>query len=747
VGGVSGRLEEDPLPISEACLKVGSASDDTADFIYDAQDRDGQKIIVLHRALPLAFRLLMSFLGIFEIFTLAFGTYRIALTGQPPSADDRGVKLGDYVDASLNSLLGSVLSWLDVLYGRPWVVPFVLFPAMLVVAGFFHWQAARRFQPYLKAAKKRIAALQSALGTDKDPSAERDSFASNYVSVAETMIAPGAGAATIIQAWREFEETIIDSSLTPIRNTARPSAFFSRSTPRFSDLTFASNVFVGVGLILTFLGLVVALNKAAAGMTGGDVNAAKGALAGLLTVAGAKFFTSIGGLIASIWLRFVEHGLTKRVRAMTDQMCELLERGLLYVSAQRLAVEQLDVLREQRDQLKTFNTDFAMQLGDRIGAQFQLAVAPMNASMDRLAQNLGEMTSGIGDSAKRAIEEISGDQLRGLSDVLAALSLKIEGISSAVAQSGGEAAQQIRGAGADFAQAATEIRSAFERLTGQVEAIGGVLQASSQAAAKAQEDMIQTALRDLADAQAKNGAVIAQVIEDLRNAGKTAAGIVQSSIQGALSDSLADGQRLIAGALQESGEVLRANATELARAVGEAATTVSRASDGFARSGQEAIRSADAFGEIATRANVTAENVDRIGKGLQEITTPLARAVQAIDASVAKMQTSLQSNLEADAAALQQMRDLAEGMRQTHSAAEKAWLEYRARFEGVDRAFASSADQMAETLRSTLNELIAFAGKIDRELGAAVGKLSSSLSVIEDYASALDDYIKSERRA
>jgi hypothetical protein len=73
VGRVSGRLEEDTLPISEACLKVRSASDDTADFIYEAQD--AHKIIVFHHALPLACRLLMSYPGFCEIFTLAFGTY------------------------------------------------------------------------------------------------------------------------------------------------------------------------------------------------------------------------------------------------------------------------------------------------------------------------------------------------------------------------------------------------------------------------------------------------------------------------------------------------------------------------------------------------------------------------------------------------------------------------------------------------------------------------------------------------
>ena len=51
---------------------------------------------------------------------------------------------------------------------------------------------------------------------------------------------------------------------------------------------------------------------------------------------------------------------------------------------------------------------------------------------------------GIGSAAARkAIEEVSGDQLRGLSEVLGTLGLKIESISTAVGSSGDEAARQV----------------------------------------------------------------------------------------------------------------------------------------------------------------------------------------------------------------------------------------------------------------------------------------------------------------
>ena len=189
------------------------------------------------------------------------------------------------MEVALNGALDMVLRALEIVYGRPWVVPFILLPAMLLVAGYLHWRSEREIRPFLTAARARVSALKVALGDSGDPLTERQAFASNYLSVGSTMGKEEPGAGSLVQAWREFQESFVDENADPIRNTSRPAAFFGRVAPRLAYLTFASNVFVGVGLILTFLGLIVALNKAAQGMSGENVAAAKGALAGLLTVA------------------------------------------------------------------------------------------------------------------------------------------------------------------------------------------------------------------------------------------------------------------------------------------------------------------------------------------------------------------------------------------------------------------------------------------------------------------------------
>jgi len=425
----------------------------------------------------------------------------------------------------------------------------------------------------------------------------------------------------------------------------------------------------------------------------------------------------------------------------------MLERGLLYVPPQRLAVEQLEIMKEQRDQLKTFNTDFAMQLGDRIGAQFQQAMAPMTSSIHEMVDSMKEVTSGIGDGAKKAIEEVSGDQLRGLSEVLATLGLKIEAISTAVGSSGDEAARQIRDAGSDFAKAAADIREAFDRLASQVDGMGQKFQTQSASAAQAQDETLQRVLSDLSVAQAKSAEAIGEAVEGLKRAGLEAAATMQAEVQAVLARGVAEGQRAFTSAVEVSADELRATVLGLSKAVGSAADSVDRASSGFIRSGENAVRSAEALSGVTGQANTVAASITEAGKGFGTVAAPIVRAAQAIDDAISKIQTAIQAGRSADIQALEQMKALAEQMKGTSAAAEKAWDDYRKRFADVDKSLAVAADKMSSTLGDSLSQFSTFATKTDNALADAVSKLSNALTPIEDYAEALSDYVEQQSKA
>jgi hypothetical protein len=645
----------------------------------------------------------------------------------------------------MNDILDLILGGLDFVYGKRWVAPFVLLPVMFAMAAIVRHGAVKRTRPYLAAVHTRIEKVREALGSDPDPAVERNSFAEEYIEVSRVMGEDGPGAHGLVLAWREFQETMVDENDVPVRNANRPGVFFSRVAPKQIGLTFWSNIFVGAGLILTFLGLIVALNTASQGMSGDDINVAKQSLQELLIVAGSKFFTSVAGLGSSIWLRFAEHNLTIKVRHQTDLLCELLERGLLYVSPQRLAVEQLDVLREQRDQLKFFNTDVALQLSDRIGAQFTEVMEPVTASLNALNDNMTSVTQGIGAGAAKAIQEVSGEQLRGLSETLANLSGRLDAISQTVGSSSDDAARQIRLAGEDFKAAASDIRTAFQELTLKVDGMGTRLTEQGEAASAAQREALANIMTGIEDAQGRATVMITQAVAALEGAGAAAANSLQDRVREGLEESVKASQQTFRVAIEESGQALRETTGSLSKAVGEAAQQVERAGAGFAQTGEKAEKTAEAMRSVTDNARSVAASLGDAAQGFANAANPVAQAAQSVNQAALQLAQTVAADRAADSAALTQMTSLSDGIRATQEAAEEAWREYRARFEAVDRALAAATEKLAETLGDSLTEFRKFAQDTDREMASAVSRLGNTLTQLEDYVGSLDEYVEETR--
>ena len=647
----------------------------------------------------------------------------------------------------MDRLLDIILGALNLVYGERWVAPFVVLPVMFILAAIVRFRALAVTKPYLKAATYRVQVLREALGDDPDPVAERAAFADNYIATSAKMNDESNGAHGLILAWREFQESMVDETASPVGNTSRPAAFFNRIAPKQTMLTFASNIFVGVGLILTFLGLIVALNTAASGMAGHDVTVAKQSLQQLLVVAGAKFFTSVAGLGASIWLRFAEHNLTKRVRAVTDQLCELLERGLLYVSPQRLAVEQLEVMREQRDQLKFFNTDVALQLSERIGAQFTQAMAPVTASLSALSDNMASVTQGIGAGAREAIEKVSGDQLRGLSETLSDLRNRLDQIGTAVNTSGDEAANKIRLAGEDFAAAAKDIREAFAGLSTQVDRIGKDMTSQGDAANAAQKQALENILASIEAAQAKSVAMVSGILEALKNGSVETVDTMRREVGSTLKAGVEASQETFRIAIEESGQALKETAGSLSRAVGEAAQQVERAAIGLSRTGDGAERTAEAIRLVTDNARLVASALGDASTGFSQAAGPVAEAAKSVSQAANQLTKTIAEDRSAATQAIGEMKELASGVRATHSAATEAWQQYRARFEGVDRSLADATDKLAQTLADSLTQFRDFAQKVDREMASAVSRLGNTMTQIEEYAESLDEFVEHARKS
>ena len=121
---------------------------------------------------------------------------------------------------------------------------------------------------------------------------------------------------------------------------------FGRFDESARTLEWWANIFVAIGLVFTFLGIVAALSEATAQMaaSGGTGAAAQASLLGLLAIAATKFWTSIAGVLTSIVLRVVARGRRKRIDGLEEDLFATLDASVDLLSPQRVMVDQLRTL-------------------------------------------------------------------------------------------------------------------------------------------------------------------------------------------------------------------------------------------------------------------------------------------------------------------------------------------------------------------------------------------------------------------
>jgi hypothetical protein len=158
--------------------------------------------------------------------------------------------------------------------------------------------------------------------------AHETQFASRFSEIDSAMQRSGLFSSALAQAWRRYRKTFAFNGTPPIRAAQRPNTFFYGAVRPPTWLGLAANTFVGVGLLLTFLGLVAALSFAAEGMRSADSNGMLEAMRDLLAAASSKFVTSIAGVGLSLVLNVLERILTSDLRRNLDALSSAVELGI-----------------------------------------------------------------------------------------------------------------------------------------------------------------------------------------------------------------------------------------------------------------------------------------------------------------------------------------------------------------------------------------------------------------------------------
>ncbi len=340
-------------------------------------------------------------------------------------------------------------------------------------------------------------------------------------------------------AWREFDETLVkpDANATDgvIANTVRPSVFLNAelARDRYFGLKMMPSLpgyFVGVGLLLTFIGLVLALDTAGKAVALGEGDAMQEATRQLLSVASFKFATSIAGLASSIILGIAFRSFSIRVENAFSRICEEAERMLLYRSPQSISVEIAANIREQRDYLKDITQgDFFQRFGQEFEPRLQSAVssamAPVvsgietavselaNVSKSGTEDLLGKFTESLHQGAGAELKEL-GSSIQAIQGNLTTMQAAMKSTSDDFGQNMSRAATELNDA---LGQAAA---SASERIGEAMDDVLGAL-GSQVAGLTAAMSTAKDVITEQSAAQASSAQSIRQLAEDFEKTAGT----------------------------------------------------------------------------------------------------------------------------------------------------------------------------------------------------------------------------------
>lgn len=157
-------------------------------------------------------------------------------------------------------------------------------------------------------------------------------------------------------SWSAFKQTLIITEQ-HIYYTIRPAQYFNENTLVASQINLRlyqaiPNILVGLGIWLTFIGLVAALWFASKGVAAPDIAQAQLSLQDLLHAATFKFVTSIAGLFASLLFSWAEKAKLYQLHQQLNAFCQNIESCLILHSPLQQEVDVLNEMRMQTFYLK-----------------------------------------------------------------------------------------------------------------------------------------------------------------------------------------------------------------------------------------------------------------------------------------------------------------------------------------------------------------------------------------------------------
>lgn len=248
--------------------------------------------------------------------------------------------------------------------------------------------------------------------------------------------------------WKEYRATLLAArGEKPLRSPRAAAEFFNEDLYRSGDIDVRAyealpNQFVGIGLCLTFFGLIFSL-FIAQNVISASADQATSELSNLLQAASFKFITSVVALVASVVFVFAKNRRLFRTEKEIGAFCDQLDRLIPPVTPEELAEESNQELARQGEQLDAANKILATGIADALEDKLTTAMTAANAP---LLQTIRHMTERLSDINRSALEHMAQRFSETLAGAAQEHADRMADQLRASAEAIGEAPQAIRNA-------------------------------------------------------------------------------------------------------------------------------------------------------------------------------------------------------------------------------------------------------------------------------------------------------------
>jgi exonuclease VII small subunit len=474
----------------------------------------------------------------------------------------------DHLDPAIGTLLA---------HFRDKRVPIEL-SAGIVAAALLLLAAAIVFGAVATGRVRHLRSLLRSCGTATD-------FEENFTRADQAM-----SQSILADSWREYRNCLkhTDAGVLYLR---RPDEFFGLhaiDAKAFPARFFAAShgYFIGVGLVLTFVGLVAALKFAAAGVASPDLAIAKDALNALLAAAAFKFMTSIAGLGSALILSIAVRSTTCMVESAARGLAHDLERAMAPIFTESVVYDQLSVARAQLARLDRIE-------GELSALSSRDAAMPHSGSEKTAAGTETQHAGALQAMLAGFLAELRGTTGREINQLAVKLSTvgsAIGTMHSHVGQSGQHFAEQIDRAAERLVLAATKLR---EGVDAHAERAGARLDAR---------------IDSLAAAFSRGEKLLSGATDNAASAVLNSAGALETSMRAQI-DSLRD----IVASLERARAALDGSAASWNECTKPVMASVDASRQITAELGQVAGRIGAAQHDMAETARAVAQLSERIG--------------------------------------------------------------------------------------------------------------------------------------